>query len=55
MLRDREYEPLPGSTNPRGEHWVAKDGYPKFFPYAGPPFNGQSFDKEAFDEILAGH
>jgi len=55
ILRGQDFQPMEGSTNPRGEHWIAKNGFPVFVPYAGPPFTGTDFDGEAFNEILAGN
>ena len=52
MLREHGFELMDGSTNPRGEHWVAKNGYPVFVPYAGPPFTGADFDGLTLEEIL---
>jgi hypothetical protein len=51
---NRDFYPMDGSNNPRGEFWIRKrDQLPVFVPFAGPPFNGQDFDKEALDAILA--
>jgi hypothetical protein len=36
------------------EVWRRKsDGMPVTIPYAGPPFDGQNFDKDALDAVLA--
>ena len=53
ILRDQGFEPMEGSKNPRGEHWVHRSGFPVFVPYAGPPFIGTEFEAEAFGEALA--
>ena len=54
MLRAhaKGFEAMDGAANPRGEHWVTRDGDPVFVPYSGPPFTGQHFDTEALEEIL---
>ena len=53
-LLERGFYPMEGSTNTRVEYWIRKrDGMPVTVPFAGPPFDGQHFDKEALDAVLA--
>jgi hypothetical protein len=51
LLREADYEPVPGSNSQRWEIWICPDGLPEEIPYVGPPY-GRYLDKPSLDEVL---